>query len=334
MAEISDAVILVGGFGTRLRPLTLNRPKQMLPVGQRPMIEVVIEQLEKAGITDVVLALGYKPDAFIEKYPDGMCGNVCLKYVIEPEPLDTAGAIRFAVSESGLSADSFLAVNGDVLSRADLSELVETHIKTGAEATILSAQVDDPSMYGVMKIGEGNEVIDFVEKPKENIGNNINAGVYVLNSSFLKQVQPNQKVSLEKEIFPELVKEKKLFCHISDSYWLDAGTPETYLKAQIDLVAEKDLVAPSAKIDTKAEIDKSLLCEDVKVLGGAVVSHSAVFSGTTIDSDATVSNSILGANVYIGAGAVVENCCVIGDDYKVEPNTKLNGVKLPESKAT
>ena len=158
------AIVLVGGFGTRLRPLTLTLPKQMLPVAHTTMLERVVGGLSEAGVTEVVLSLGYRPDTFVEAYPYGSCAGVTLHYAVEPEPLDTAGAIRFAALEAGLD-ERFLVVNGDVLTDLDVGALWDHHERCGAEATIALTPVEDPSRFGVVPTRDDHSVIDFVEKP-------------------------------------------------------------------------------------------------------------------------------------------------------------------------
>src|SRR5262245_42824463 len=151
------AVVLVGGFGTRLRPLTNRIPKPMLPIGHRPMIEVVVDQLRRGGISDVVLALGFKPEPFMHAFPDGICADLPLTYAVEPEPMDTAGAIRFAARSAGID-ERFVVVNGDVLTDLDVSRLVAFHDAAGAEGTIHLTAVDNPSAFGVVVLGEGGRV--------------------------------------------------------------------------------------------------------------------------------------------------------------------------------
>jgi mannose-1-phosphate guanylyltransferase len=159
-----QAVVLVGGFGTRLQPLTFTRPKQMLPIMHRPLIEHVVGRLVRYGITDVTLALGYKPDAFTQAYPSSECAGARLTYAVEPEPLDTAGAIRFAARHAGVD-DTFVVLNGDVLTDLDVGQLVELHRAAGAEATIHLHPVEDPSRFGVVPTDEDGRVVEFVEKP-------------------------------------------------------------------------------------------------------------------------------------------------------------------------
>ena len=183
------AVVLVGGFGTRLRPLTEVTPKPLLPVGHRPILEHVVTTLRAGGIDDVVLSLGFRPDAFTDAYPDGTCAGVPLHYAVEPEPLDTAGAIAFAAREAGID-ETFVVVNGDVLTDLDVSRLVQVHREHGAEGTIHLTPVDDPSAFGVVEPDEDGRVLRFVEKPPPGTAptNLINAGTYVLEPSVLARI--------------------------------------------------------------------------------------------------------------------------------------------------
>ena len=189
------AVVLVGGFGTRLRPLTFTTPKQMLPIIHRPMIEHVLEHLSAHGITDAVLSMGYRPDAFADAYPDGECAGVKVHYAVEPEPLDTAGAIRFAALHAGI-ADRFVVVNGDVLTDLDLTALVAFHDAHHGEGTIALHQVQDPSAYGVVPTDDDGRVLAFVEKPApgEAPTDLINAGTYVLEPAVLDRIADGRKV--------------------------------------------------------------------------------------------------------------------------------------------
>ena len=190
------AVVLVGGFGTRLRPLTLTTPKQMLPLGHRPMIEWVVGHLADHGVDEAILSLGYKPDAFIEAFPDDLCNGVRITYAVEPEPLDTAGAIRFAALEAGID-DTFIVVNGDVLTDLDVDALVRFHRASGAEGTIHLTPVEDPSMFGVVPTDDDGRVIAFIEKPPRDEAptNRINAGTYVLEPSVLDRIAGDRRVS-------------------------------------------------------------------------------------------------------------------------------------------
>ena len=206
------AVVLVGGFGTRLRPLTYTTPKNLLPVGGVPMVERVIAHLASHGVTEVVLALGYKPDTFRAAYPDGTCAGVALHYAVEDEPLDTAGAIRFAATEAGID-EPFVVVNGDVLTELDVTRLVRFHDASGAEGTIALHTVDDPSRYGVVVTDVAGQVEAFVERPwgDEAPRLAINAGTYVFEPSVLGRIASDRPVSVERETFPAMVADGSLY---------------------------------------------------------------------------------------------------------------------------
>ena len=206
------AVVLVGGFGTRLRPLTASIPKPMLPVGHVPIIERLVVNLARGGVTEVTLALGFKPEPFIEAFPDGECAGVTLRYAVEPEPLDTAGAIRFAATEAGIDS-TFVVANGDVLTDLDVSSLVEFHRGRGAEASIHLIGVPDPSAFGVVALDVAGRVERFVEKPAPGTApsNLINAGTYVLEPSVLARIPAGQKVSIERATFPAVVADGGLY---------------------------------------------------------------------------------------------------------------------------
>jgi mannose-1-phosphate guanylyltransferase len=229
------AVVLAGGEGTRLRPLTFSTPKQMLPVAGRPVIERVVEKLAAHGVDEVVLSLGYRPDAFIAAYPGGSCAGVALTYVVEDSPLDTAGALAFAAREAGVGDATFVAMNADVLTEIDVTALVEFHHVSGGAATIALTPVDDPSLFGVVPVDGRGQVEAFIEKPVSRPAPTkmINAGVYVLEPSFLARVPAGRRVSIEREVFPALAEEGVLYALGSDALWTDMGTPEKYLEANL-----------------------------------------------------------------------------------------------------
>ncbi len=233
--QVMKAVVLVGGEGTRLRPLTLSAPKQMLPIVGVPMIERVLGHLARHGVDEAVLSLGYLPDAFMEAYPDGRAAGIRLFYAVEPEPLDTAGAVRFAATLAGI-AETFVVVNGDVLTDLDLTSLVAFHRERRAEGTIALHPVADPSAFGVVPTDEEGRVTAFVEKPPRDEAptNEINAGTYVLEASVLARIPEGGRVSIERETFPTMVRDRCLFARSDESYWLDTGTPAAYLDANFD----------------------------------------------------------------------------------------------------
>ena len=260
------AVVLVGGFGTRLRPLTLTTPKPLLPVGHRPILELVLSNLARGGVTEAVLSLGFKPDAFEAAFPGGSCAGVRLVYAVEPEPLDTAGAIRFAAAEAGID-ERVIVVNGDVLTDLDVGALVAFHDAAGAEGTIHLTPVEDPSAFGVVPTDGDGRVEAFVEKPPpgEAPTNLINAGTYVLEPSVLGRIPAGRRVSIERETFPAMVADGGLFAMATDDYWLDAGRPDLYRQANLDVIAGRrrhirgEALAATAEVDPSAEVRNSVV---------------------------------------------------------------------------
>jgi len=330
------AVVLVGGFGTRLRPLTLNVPKQMLPVVGVPMIERVIASLGAHGVTTAVLSLGYKPDEFLAAYPNGQCAGVELLYAVEPEPLDTAGAVRFAAVEAGFD-ETFIVVNGDVLTDLNVREVWDFHHSVGAEGTIALTPVDDPSRYGVVPIDASGRVEAFVEKPAPGTAptNWINAGTYVLEPSVLQRIASDRKVSIEREVFPAMVDDQKLYAMQSSAYWIDAGTPQTYIQAQLDLVdgvrGSEKAIADSAQIEDSATVTHSVVGEHVVIGNGAHIADSVIGAGATIGPGVRIHSSVVADGARIGPDCVIENFSVVGARYELEARRTLSDEKVPSS---
>jgi mannose-1-phosphate guanylyltransferase len=353
--------VLVGGEGTRLRPLTLSMPKQMLPVVDRPMIERVVGQLGRHGVEEAVLSLGYMPGAFERAYPDGVVDGVRVFYAVEPEPLDTAGAIRFAAEAAGL-CERFIAVNGDVLTDIDLGALVEFHERSGAEGTIALHPVDNPSAFGVVPTDEHGRVTAFVEKPQGDAPTDlINAGAYVLEPSVLERIAAGQRVSIEREVFPSMVEKGSLYALADASYWLDTGTPEAYLAAHFDILEGKRAwiipPAPGARLveqgvwvigsaDVRGDVrGPTLLGDGAAVAAGALVHRCAVgarcvvetgasltdavvMHDVTVSSGAVVDRSIVGARAVLGEGCEVRSVSVVGFDAAVPPQDVLDGARV------
>jgi len=297
-----QAVVLVGGFGTRLRPLTNHVPKPMLPVGHLPMIERLIGRLERGGITEVVLALGFKPEPFVEAFPDGRCGDVTLKYAVEPEPLDTGGAIRFAALDAGIT-DTFVVANGDVMTDLDVSGLVGAHREREAQATLHLIGVKDPSAFGVVEIGDDGKISRFVEKPPKGAepSNLINAGTYVFEPSVLDLIAADQRVSIERDTFPRLVEAGAMYGHSTDDYWIDAGVPDLYRAANLDLITPGIRSESCAAIAPGAQVDPA-----------ATVMNCVVGDGAVIEAGTTVVDSVVLPGAFIGARAQVESSLVMG----------------------
>lgn len=315
------AVVLVGGFGTRLRPLTLSVPKPMLPIGHQPMIARLVDRLGRGGVTEVVLALGFRPEPFIEAFPDGRCGDVALTYAVEPEPLDTAGAIKFAAEFAGID-DTFVVANGDVMTDLDVSALVDAHRAFGAEATLHLIGVDDPSAFGVVDLADDGSVRAFVEKPAPGTepSNLINAGTYVFEPSVLARIPPATKVSVERDTFPRIVADGGLFGVATHDYWIDAGVPTLYRAANLDLLDGKrrtercDAVAPSAHVAPDANVRHSIVGEGVTVGEGASVVDSVLLPGASVAARATIERSLV-----MGAVGVAATVCdsMVGADGRV-----------------
>ena len=332
-----QAILLVGGLGTRLRPLTRTTPKQMLPMLHRPMIEHVVAGLARHGVDRVVLALGYHDEVFRAAYPDGRCAGVELCCVVEPEPLDTAGAIRFAYEASGMGAapGTFLAANGDVITDLDTAEMLRIHRACGAEATIHLIEVEDPSRFGVVVTDPDGLVRAFVEKPQPPAPSNwINAGTYLMEPSVIGRIASRSRVSVEREVFPAMVADGTLWALRHNTYWVDAGTPQTYLQVQLDLLDGRrgralDGVSPDAAVDADALVERSVVQAGAGVGPGSVVRGSAVHARAVIETGARVLDSVVGSGATVGRGARVTGGTLIGEGFMVEPGASLSGARVP-----
>ena len=311
------AVVLVGGEGTRLRPLTLTTPKQMLPVGRRPMIERVLGHLAAHGIDEAVLSLGYRPDAFMQAYPDGSCAGVRLVYAVEAEPLDTAGAIRFAAVEAGLDqqGEAFVVVNGDVLTDLDVSVLVAFHHERQAEATIALTPVPDPSAFGVVPTDDHGRVQAFIEKPPRDTAptNLINAGTYVLEPSVLARIPSDRRVSIERETFPALVADGRLYA-LGRRRAVDRRRYPGQLFGRQPGLRQRHRQCRRRRRDGRCRRDHRGLrplrwCGDRR--------------------GAQVRSSIIGRGARVGANAVVADLSVVGDEAAVPPGATLSGQRFP-----
>ncbi len=323
------AVVLVGGFGTRLRPLTLSVPKPMLPIGHVPMIARLVDRLGRGGVTEVVLALGFRPEPFIEAFPDGRCGDVALTYAVEPEPLDTAGAIKFAAEFAGID-DTFVVANGDVMTDLDVAALVEAHRSFGAEATLHLIGVEDPSAFGVVDLAADGSVRAFIEKPALGTepSNLINAGTYVFEPSVLARIPAATKVSVERDTFPRIVADGGLYGVATHDYWIDAGVPTLYRAANLDLLDGKrrtercDAIAPSADVSTDAVVHHSIVGERVRIAAGASVVDSVLLPGASVAAGATVERSlVMGA---VGRDAVVRDSMIGAEGHVADGATLID----------
>jgi NDP-sugar pyrophosphorylase family protein len=325
------AIVLAGGEGTRLRPLTYTTPKPLLPIANRPFLEHQLAWLAGHGITEVVLSIGYRPDAFPERFPGGQVAGLALTYAVESEPLGTAGAIRFAAETGGIS-DRFVVCNGDVLTDLDVSALVRFHDDAGAEATIALTQVEDPSAFGVVPTAADGRVLGFVEKPPrgEAPTNWINAGTYVLEASVLDEIPAGRAVSIERETFPILLRrDAKLYALAAPGYWLDIGTPAKYLQANLDLLVDGASLCPSdATVAAGATLESSVLGPGAVVADAARVVRSVLLDGARVEAGALVADSVVGARAVVGPGATVEAVSVIGPGASVPAGDRLAGGRV------
>ncbi|MEC9270470.1 MAG: NDP-sugar synthase [Actinomycetota bacterium] len=328
------AIVLVGGLGTRLRPLTEHTPKQMLPICGVPMIEWVVDHLATHGVKEVGLSLGYHPDEFLNSYPDGQISGIPYRVAVEPEPRGTAGAVRFAADEFGVD-DTFLALNGDVLTDLDITELIAFHRGRDAEATIAVQPVSDPSGFGVVSTFDDGLVKEFVEKPEPGLAasNHINAGTYVFEPSVIGRIPMGKEVSIERETFPELVRAGTLYAMPSSTYWLDTGTPEQFIRANLDVLAGRRLregLIPLADIHSGAQLVDSVIGTHTRVGAFSVIERSVLFHNCEIREETAIIESVLSDSVYVGAGARLERC-VIGRGQRVEAGEHLIDVKRPKA---
>ena len=324
------ALLIAGGFGTRMRPLTYTRPKHLLPVANKPHIQHVFDLLQRFDVNECVLLTSYLAEAFEETVRRAGERGMTVEVAHEEVPLGTAGALKNAGDMIG--GDTFLALNGDILTDADLGALIEFHRSSRAETTILLTPVEDPSQFGVVPTDERGRVTAFIEKPApgEAPTDLINAGVYVMEPSALDRVPTGRESSAERELFPSLVADGVLFAHPTDAYWLDVGTPEKYLQANMDalagryvttsvsLVAEgSSVIGEGARVDDAAQVSSSCVGPDSIVEEGASVDGSVLLPDVRIGRGAIVKDSVLGQGVVVGAGAEVGGA-TIGDNEKVE----------------
>ena len=309
------AIILVGGEGTRMRPLTLDTPKPLLPIANIEFIRRQIMWLKKYGVDQVVLSLCYLPDQFISNFDANPIDGVKISYVVEDSPLGTGGAIKYSAGEI---TGSVIVCNGDVLTNINLSDLLELHESKNSMATIALTKVEDPSAFGVVPTNEFQQVIAFVEKPsKENAPSHwINAGIYVLSKEFLDLIPEGLQVSIERETFPKAIVEGSLYALESDEYWLDIGTVSKFIDAHSDFVSELSQqsdggiykeVAPNIFSDGSIQIGEGSYAESKCLVGkGSKLGNNCVLSGSSIGqnvevfSNSTLSNAVLFSGVIVG----------------------------------
>jgi mannose-1-phosphate guanylyltransferase len=331
-----QALILAGGKGTRLRPLTVYTPKPIVPICNRPFLLYQIDTLRRAGITDITLSLSYQPNKIEQLLGDGSDHGVKLKYTVEPQPMGTAGAYKFA---EDLIREPTVVFNGDILTDLDLKAVIREHNERKATATIVLTPVKDPTTYGVVETEKDGRVRRFLEKPKaeEITCNNINAGTYVLEPKVLDYLPAGENYSFEYGLFPDLLKRGEAFyAHIpARTYWIDIGTPERYLQVHDDLLASRvgriHIKDRKGQFDaaTVAEIDDlSMIGDDCQIKPGAQIINSVLGQGCFVEERARVENSVIWPHTRIGTtaqlnGAIVGRGCHIGRSAVVGPGTVL-----------
>ena len=355
----TQAVILVGGKGTRLRPLTSNRPKPIVPLVDRPFMAYMLEWVASHGITDVVMCCGFLADQMVEEIGDGAAYGLNITWVSEPEPRGTAGALWYA--HPHLRDERFLMLNGDVLTDMDLSDQIAQHERTGAVGTLALVPVEDPTAYGLVRLHEDNAVRGFLEKPTpEQIDTDlISAGAYVLEPSVFDLIAKDRLVSIEREVWPRLVGQGLYGCVHRGRYWMDIGTPQRYLEGTQDIlswrvrtkVAERMVDGPAhatAQIADGAVIDRaSLVDRDARIGSRATVGagsvvgvgatigrdvileNAVVLAGATVGDGARLRDCIVGVDATVGAGVVLSDAAMVGDGAHVaEGNVLSHGMRV------
>ncbi len=335
-----DAVVLVGGKGTRLRPLTLSAPKPMLPTAGVPFLTHLLSRIRAAGITHVVLGTSYQAEVFSRHFGDGSALGLAMEYVIETDPLDTGGAIRNVADH--LRAPDTLIFNGDVLSGVDIGELVDTHRQAMADVTLHLVKVSDPSRFGCVPTEADGTVTAFLEKAEDPPTNQINAGCYVFRREVVAAIPTGRRVSVERETFPGLRDSgARVHGYVDSSYWLDLGTPEAFVRGSSDLVrgvapsralpgaAGKAIVLPGAEVARGALITGgSTVGSGCRVGADVRLDGAVLFDGAVVADGAVIERSVIGAGARIGAGTVVRHA-VIGDGAVVGARCELlDGVRL------
>jgi NDP-sugar pyrophosphorylase family protein len=325
-----QALILAGGKGTRLRPLTVYTPKPIVPICNRPFLLFQIDTLRRAGITDITLSLSYQPQKIEQQLGDGSDFGVNLKYTVETQPKGTAGAYKYA---EDLIREPTVVFNGDILTDLDLKAVIREHSERKATATIVLTPVANPSAYGLVETEPDGRVRRFLEKPKpdEITVNTINAGTYILEPRVLDLIPAGENHSFEYGLFPTLLERgEAFFAHIPQrTYWMDIGTPARYLQAHHDLLADRvgriHIKNRRGNFDlaTVAEIDElSMVGDDCTIKPGAQIINSVLGAGCFIEEKARVENSVVWAHTRIGAGAHVSNA-VIGRGCHIGRSTRI-----------
>ena len=336
--------MLVGGQGTRLRPLTLSAPKPLLPTAGVPFLAHLLARAAAGGVTHVILATCYKADMFAACFGDGSAFGLAIDYVQEEVPLDTAGAIRNAAASlrGAGAADPVVVLNSDILSGHDLGAQVDLHIKSDAAVTLHLVEVADPSRFGVVPTDASGRVTAFLEKTPDPVTNRINAGCYVFRREVIGQIPAGRRVSVERETFPSLIEAGELVMGYHESaYWLDVGTPQAFVRGSCDLVLGRlpgpavpgppgpSLVLADGSVAPDASVSGgSVVGAGATVKAGATVFGSVLFDAATVGEGASVHDSIVGRGAVVAPGAVLHDA-VIGDGAFIGPGNELSrGIRI------
>ncbi len=338
------ALILAGGEGTRLRPLTINTPKPIVPVVTIPLLRYQIELLRQHGIREVVLSLSYQPHRIEQVLGDGSSFGVRLHYLVETVPLGTAGAFKNAET---LLDTATVVFNGDILCELNLTEVIRLHQDRQATATLVLTRVENPSAYGLVETEKDGRITRFLEKPAlhEITCDTINAGAYVLEPEVLRWIPAAQAYSFEKGLFPALLKHSRpMSAFISDGYWIDIGTPQKYLQVHQDILRQRfspalmvpsslleiaevlcanSVVDPTCRIGEGCQILSSCIGSDSVIGRKAVIENSVIWPGVTIGESARLSGCIVGGHCEIGSNTVLSPGVVLGDRCRVTDYSRL-----------
>jgi mannose-1-phosphate guanylyltransferase len=317
-------ILLVGGMGTRLMPLTRDTPKPMLPIAGLPVTEHQLMAAKRAGITKIVLATSYLSDVFTPYFGDGSQWGLDVRYAVEESPLGTGGAIKNAAAALNLKAGSdepIVIFNGDVLSSHNLAKQIQEHVAHNADVTLHLTHVEDARAYGCVPVDESGRVTAFLEKMENPITNTINAGSYVFHPSVIETIAANTVVSVERDVFPALVTAgKKIYGYIEDAYWLDIGTPRALLAGSKHLVGGDFKVDPTSTIAASAKLqDGSSIGAGCEVGDDVIISGSIVCAGVVIETGSEIRNSFIAPNSHIP-----KDSKIIGNYYSNELISPLN----------
>lgn len=330
------AVVMAGGEGTRLRPLTLDVPKPFIRVAGKPAMEYALDALVKAGIRDIVVTTFYKPERLIQHLGGGAKLGARIFYSVEDEAMGTAGGVAKCLPMLG--DDTVVVLSGDVIADVDVRALVDAHKKSGAVATMALTEVEDVSEFGIVGLDATGRIVRFKEKPKtkeEAFSNLINTGIYVLEPEALREVPQGQAFDFSKQLFPKLLESGKRLQGVPiQGFWMDVGRPADLLKASQELGRRHrgQSLVDQAKVDGKAKVARSDLYAGSAVEAGAVVEDCILYDGARVEADAQVRGTILAPEAVVGRGARVTDC-VLGRGARVKPGTTLAGEKLQPGEA-